>query len=548
MAVNEHAQAAGEFAKAAEGTTSAEALRTLKLLEHHHKKLSQLLKFPSENPLVDSSSEKTISTSAAVAELRASKHDSDRTNARRTPASAASAHIPRRMPARDMSSSIASNLATARGIKSTTNIRRALSPSVSTQQAPGSLEVHARRSTRQMTPADLGLPPPITGALSKAASEVSTTRASAQAEQLPTTAAEEGFQRFYSTVESLLSKISAPLAFAGLPLIAEESSSESTPSSPPKPSTVANTRHPPAQITTHSTTAPPEVDLSKYISRAALRATAGHPASDSFYVVPKTGGTVSYASILTFAEKEKRRMAAELHARDPGMFEDPNSHSRQPQQGGRDEEMFVDAQEDFAHHQPPRSPGLMRRLSTARGATGRGGDRGRENAYLENVVEELHTENKSLKDCIDKLSRRLHAFEMSAQSSTLALQESIRLAGAAPSSPSVHPAPTHSRDGNSGRDDKELREAVRRVKALEEEVGWQEGELRRLGKENEKLRVVVGKYRERWEKLKEGAKSRREGQGQGALGVGGGRDGQLTGKDGDGGGGAAAAGARFMAG
>jgi len=36
-----------------------------------------------------------------------------------------------------------------------------------------------------------------------------------------------------------------------------------------------------------------------------------------------------------------------------------------------------------------------------------------------------------------------------------------------------------------------------------------------MGKENEKLKGVVGRYRERWEKLKEGARVRREGGGSG---------------------------------
>jgi hypothetical protein len=43
-------------------------------------------------------------------------------------------------------------------------------------------------------------------------------------------------------------------------------------------------------------------------------------------------------------------------------------------------------------------------------------------------------------------------------------------------------------------------------------MGWTGGkEIERLGKENEKLKTVVARYRERWEKLKEGAKTCREG-------------------------------------
>lgn len=479
VAVNEHTLAAGEFAKAAEGTSSAEALRTLKLLEQHHKKLSQLLKFPAEHPVVDATSEKVVTASAAVSELREPKGDAGHTTPRRTPASASSIHIPRRMPPRDMSSSIASNLATARGIRST-NTRRALSPSVSTQQAPGNLEVPARRNSRQALASEItseqlqGKPswvPPMHSNQAKADSQAATTRTSAVAEQAQTTAAEEGFQRFYSTVENLLSKLSAPLAFAGLPLISEETAT------PPEAMKTKESLQK-SKITSNNPAAV-EPDLTKFISRAALRASSAHPnpGSDSFYVVPKTGHTATYANILSFAEKEKRRMAASLHSADPELFDDP------------DQDEFVDARETPM----PRSPGLMKRLAPPKGKSAGARD-------LENVIEELHTENKSLKDCIDKLSKRLHAFEMSAQSSTLALQESIRLM--APASPTMHPTTSGS---------EAEAKMIARIKVLEEQVGLGEKELLILGKENEKLKTVVARYRERWEKLKEGAKTRREG-------------------------------------
>lgn len=51
--------------------------------------------------------------------------------------------------------------------------------------------------------------------------------------------------------------------------------------------------------------------------------------------------------------------------------------------------------------------------------------------------------------------------------------------------------------------------------ALEEQVVELKREVERMGRENEKLRGVVGRYRERWEKLKEGARVRREGTGDG---------------------------------
>ncbi len=52
-----------------------------------------------------------------------------------------------------------------------------------------------------------------------------------------------------------------------------------------------------------------------------------------------------------------------------------------------------------------------------------------------------------------------------------------------------------------------------RAESLEEQVKDGKKELERTGRENEKLKGVVGRYRERWEKLKEGARVRREGTG-----------------------------------
>lgn len=46
--------------------------------------------------------------------------------------------------------------------------------------------------------------------------------------------------------------------------------------------------------------------------------------------------------------------------------------------------------------------------------------------------------------------------------------------------------------------------------ALEEALERAQKDLERFGRENEKLKTVVLRYRERWEKLKEGARVRRE--------------------------------------
>lgn len=449
----------------------------MRLLEQHHQRLSELLRYPSENPPSITSAEpdvhvvaeKPLSTSAAVAELRASKSDlgpRSQSPLRNPP----SLQHPRRLPPRDLSSSIASNLASARGIRANYT-RQPLSPSVSTHQAPGSLEALPRRDGKR--PKVPSIPehaqpswvPPTQAAPKKAESQIATTKTSTVPEQA-STSTDEGFSRFYNTFESILSKLSAPLAFAGLPLISEEGP---TPSAPEP--TSSKKRSSGSKERTGS-----DPDLTKYISRAALRASArdGQSGNDSFYVVPTTGHTVSYAQIMSFDQKEKRRMAASIHSENPDVFSEPN-----------EEDDFVDARETPM----PTSPSFTRKGSY-RKLSGRD---------LENKIEELNMENKSLKDCIDKLSKRLHAFEMSAQQSSMALQESMRL---------MRPmSPAREQVSDRGGDDA----LQRRVLELEEHVALGGKEIDRLGKENEKLKTVVARYRERWEKLKEGAKTRREG-------------------------------------
>ncbi|KAI9731121.1 MAG: hypothetical protein M1818_007979 [Claussenomyces sp. TS43310] len=471
IAISEHALAAGEFAKAATGKSSEEAMRTLKLLEQHHQRLSELLKLPTDNAIkpsddgdVVTTQEENVKTSPAVSELQNPHNDMTRSaSPRRSNPAASGIRVPRRMPPRDVSSSIASNLASARGIRSS-HERRAVSPSVTTHQAPGNLEVHPRRA-----PHDSGIPAPLVGRSNVPASgsgtqtetKVTRTPASVTPVQSKPSAAEEGFQKFYSTFESFLSRISAPLAFAGLPLISEEAHVTRT---------EEESKHK-RNISAHSATA--ELDLDKFISKAALRASSNPaPGADSFYVVPTTGHTVSYANILSFAEKEKRRLAASMHTADPDLFEDP------------DNDDFVDAKETLV-------PSPM--------ASQRSGRRIKGLKEMDNVVEELQTENKSLKECIDQLTRRLQAFESAAQSSSLAMQESMRMMK--PSSPTIKP--TDASDANA--------KLLSRLGDLEEQIQADQKDMQKLGKENDKLRSIVSRYRERWEKLKEGAKTRREG-------------------------------------
>lgn len=433
------------------------------------------------------------------------------------------------MPPRELSSSIASNLASARGIRTA----HPLSPGLTTTNAPGAIS--ARRRTQDTTPTPTPnsggpswLPPVSHDQIARTDAGPSRAAKPAPVEvKLPASDTDEGFTRFYSTFEGLLSKLSAPLAFAGLPLIAEE------PAQPAKP---------PSRPSTSASAAP---DLSKYISRAALRASASNPgAADSFYVVPATGGTASYASILSFAEKEKRRLA---DLRPASSFDDDD---------------FVDARE----HPSPPSPTKSRSFA---GPGSRSGS-GKSAKEVEREREELGIENKSLKACVDMLSKRLHAFEAAAQSSTIALHESMRFlrpvssgeSGAGAATPVVPLAPPSAvertrekLDAPTGNDARILTARAEgleaRLVAVEAQLGEEKRARRVAEAENEKLRGVVGRYRERWERLKEGAKNRRDGNGGKEGKDGGGKEGGKDGGAKDGGNGEGrqpVEGSRFVAG
>lgn len=279
---------------------------------------------------------------------------------------------------------------------------------------------------------------------------------------------DEPFQRFYATVESLFSTLSAPLAFAGLPLNIGEPAI-----STPNPSTSAQTK------TEEPQPSPTDPEFSKIFSKAALRALreehggagTGGPfnGAESFYVVPTTGGTISYAEILARVQRDATR-----HSNKNTKGYNPSNSDEQ-----LDEE-FVDARET----PQPASPVLSRRPKPGT-----------------KTMEELQLENEALRALADNVCRRLLEFEMGAQTSSLALQRSIRAMQG--SSGTGHAGATDN-DANSGK-----------ITELEGQLAKLKREAERMEKENEKLKNVVVRYRERWEKIKEGAKARREPTGDG---------------------------------
>ncbi|KAI0409008.1 hypothetical protein F4802DRAFT_308839 [Xylaria palmicola] len=473
VAINEHARAAGEFANAAKETTSVEALRTLKLLEQHHRRLSELLQAPLQPP---------SSQAAADTDAQEEEDEKDAAHAASDPAAVPAKSLSEksaapkptllkqpRYPARDLGASIASNLASARGIRSKYR-SQPLSPSVSNTEVPGNLEGAVRKTTSRSKMQDMLDNSDKTSAVSSADRSAGVIEGSSSKGVSDASAAssDEGFSRFYSAFGSLINKISAPLAFAGLPLINEEQSEEQNPPLPPEVPTQKRVR------VRHSASTSTEPDIQKLYSKAALRAVTrdGQSTNDSFYVVPTSGHTASYASILTFADKEKRRMEASAHPNMGNLPEDV------------DEDDFVDARES----QIPHSPTLKRRVG--KGST-------------DNVVEELYLENKSLKDMIDILSKRLHAFESMSQNSGMRLAESMRL---------MRPGSPMSSASKPGVSDETFARELSELKQQNQALVKQNEELE---KSYNKARANLVRYREKWDQLKAGAKARRAGSAQG---------------------------------
>ncbi|KAK1253047.1 hypothetical protein MKX08_004234 [Trichoderma sp. CBMAI-0020] len=472
VAISEHTLAAGEFANAAKATSSVEALRTLKLLEEHHRKLAEILKLPPEQMPHARDGELSEKTQSEKADGDALGLDAarDSLQAAATKGAQPPGLAQRRYMGREMSSSIASNLASARGIRSKGT--QPLSPSVSNDQAPGNVDPQAKRDASKAKMQNImdrqtGRPtwvPPVTAA---AKQDGVAAKGSASPKVEPGSPARDdgGYARFYNTFGSLINKISAPLAFAGLPLIQEEPATPTESAVLPPAVNLSPTKPSRARVSPSSSVEP---DLSKIYSKATMRALVrdGHTAADSFYVVPSTGHTMSYANILSYAEKEKRRLEASIHG-------DLLPHDD-------DDDDFVDARE------APGSINSRRRIA-----------RSHSEKELFNTIEELSLENKSLKDMLDKLSKRLHTFEASAQSSALALAESYR----------IMPAGSQHSGGRVNDD-----ELIRKNHELEEQIAAMTKHMERLEKDNRKQQKTLEKYREKWETLKAGAKARRGAQ------------------------------------
>lgn len=270
---------------------------------------------------------------------------------------------------------------------------------------------------------------------------------------------DEAFSRFYSQITTgTMSKLSAALAYAGLPLTADDAvkASEGTSSSSRNKDLAASTVH-----------ANNDPDVKKIFSKAALNAIEeehrqrgtlgrGFGPAESFYVVPPYAGTKSYSHVVRGNPNDAAG----------GLGED-------------DEDAFVDAREA----QGPPSPKHSRAGS---GAKRRGFGKGP-------TSEELELENTTLKQTLEGLANRLAAFEAHAQDAALT-QSMI----------GMHP-PAGNSAGGAGATDATM---LKRFRQLEQQAAKDAEERQRLEAQAAKQAKSIETWEQRYQSLRKGAKKK----------------------------------------
>lgn len=272
-------------------------------------------------------------------------------------------------------------------------------------------------------------------------------------------------------------------------------------------------------------------DLAALISKPALRALRedGAPPlgpNESFYLVPTSGGTVTYASVL----------------RDPNAPNAlPSPHLTSIEEGsgslkGSSHEEFVDARESVGPPSPTKARRPRSRGNTGPGVTAQRSIPAGRGSGLK-TLEELALENETLKTVIDKQAKRIQMWELNSQNSFNALAQSFRARGgsdrassdpqalaralaqgggahgipALPSPPIPGHAPHHPSSPSA---DAETAKAIADLKA---QLANQTAKItdlmsnnEQLAKQNERNSQVLGRYREQWEKLKAGARKKEQ--------------------------------------
>ncbi|KAF2225352.1 hypothetical protein BDZ85DRAFT_280530 [Elsinoe ampelina] len=452
VAGSEHESAAEQYARAVEDTSDVEVLRILKLLEDHHSKLAQIVKAKDEFSKKVSATEIKRAEEEAIQDEVASQAPTVTLSGPAQTASPEKLTTTAFLKSRDAPSSLAKDIASRRGIPQSQSRRNpGAASTLSPIQATGRMSNPPRSIVTGQHPK-----PPSSGH--------SHTSPSSSVES----PADEGFSRFYSQLTSgPLSKLSSMLAFTGLPLTEPEDSlsASTSPSASTHP-----TQKEKSATSARVSTGP---DVNALFSRAALKALEEqqrHPGpafgpGESFYVIPTSGGTASYANILTKTREELRG-----------------------QGGSKDEDEFVDAREDLESNPEMDVKSKSKHKTSVIPAVN-----DTDNTLRE---EELQIENAALKQILDKLSHRLQAFESHAQDASMAMMNQSIVSH-------------HSRSPMGGAGTAGVREEMEeRMRAMEAQLEREMKEREKLSMESQKQKLVIAKYRSHWEQLKDSARAR----------------------------------------
>lgn len=512
--------------------TSLQALRILSLLEDHHRKLAGLIK---EAPR---KREKKEDDAASPPPELSTTSPPSKGSAVRTASPSTSS--PTRAPSRRRlpQSSIASNLAEKRGIPGP----RRSTPTSTPVSVTGAL---ATRNDRPSTPVRDMLERQSrkaeAGRQSESTRPTRREEKEALAGQGATSPTEDNFRRFYSAFGGMIQAISAPLAFTSLPLSGPAPPAPAADQPPQKeekaPKAKSRNQSPEASRTVKSS----EPDIAALISKPALRALREDNTAplgpfannESFYLVPTSGGTVSYANILQNPNAPHHPHHAAQNPHLDSIDEGDNENGSGLGLKGSSHEEFVDARETVGPPSPttsrrPRSQSKTKAgVSSAKTiAAGRG-------TGLK-TMEEINVENEILKKTVDDQAKRLLMWETTSQSSYNALAQSFRarktlsdpnamaqaLAMGANTVPPALPSPpiaAPSFPTTPSAQQQPDPEMAKRIAELEAQLANQSAQINeltssndQLNKQNEKNTLVLGRYREQWEKLKAGARRKEQ--------------------------------------